>query len=234
MDTLAVVPARGGSSRVPRKNLREVAGKPLIAHTLEQAAESEALDRTIVSTDDEEIQMTAREYGGEVPFTRPAELATDEATSPPVVEHALDWVERHVGSPDIVVMLQVTTPLRTAQDIDDAVAKIRNHSEATSLVSISEYDEPPYWAVETEDDVLRPHFDRDVLWTDNIPRSQDLPTLYHPNGAIFAARTEAFREEINFYTDVTIGYEMPPERSIDIDEPFELELVRTLMESNEN
>lgn len=233
MDTFAVIPARGGSSRVPRKNVREVGGKPLIAHTIEQAAESETIDRAIVSTDDDEIASVAREYGGDVPFARPAELATDEATSPPVVEHALQWVEDRGESPDVVVMLQVTTPLRTARDIDEAVRKLRDRPEATSLVSVTEFGDPPYWAVEMDDGVLRPHFDEDVLWTDDIPRSQDLPTLFHPNGAIFAARTDEFHDAVNFYTDVTIGFEMPPERSVDIDEAFELELVRSLFEARD-
>lgn len=227
LEVFAVIPARGGSKRVPKKNVREIAGKPLIAHAIEQAADAEAIDQTIVSTDDEEIAAAAEEYGGTIPFERPAELATDEAKSPPVIEHALDWIESTGESPSIVVMLQVTTPLRIPGDIDGAIEKLRDNPDADSVVSITEFDVPPYWAIESHDDgTLSEHFDRGVLWTDEIPRSQDFETLYYPNGAVFAARTDAFRAETSFYTENTIGYEMPPERSIDIDEPFDLEMAR--------
>jgi CMP-N-acetylneuraminic acid synthetase len=229
MDVFAVIPARGGSTRVPRKNVRTLGEKPLIAHTLDQAADSELIDRTIVSTDDDEIARVAEAHGGSVPFERPAELSTDESTSPPVIEHALDWVESSGAAPDVVVMLQVTTPFRTTDDIDNAIDMLRNHSDATSVVSVAEFDVPPYWAIERDETgLLSEHFDAGVLWTDDIPRSQDFETLYYPNGAVFAAHTEAFREAVSFYTDETVGYVMPPERSLDIDEPHELELARAL------
>lgn len=234
MNTLAVIPARGGSKRVPRKNVREVGGKPLIAHTIDQAAQADRIDRAIVSTDDDEIADTAREYGGDVPFERPESLATDDATSPPVIEHALDWIEAKGEPPDTVVMLQVTSPLRTADDIDETVQTLHGNDEATSAISVSNFDTPPYWALEMGDDGrVNSHFDREVLWVDDIPRSQDFETLYYPNGAVFAADVEVFREVGRFYTETTVGVEMPPERSLDIDEPYELELVRHLFEARE-
>ncbi|MFB6129201.1 MAG: cytidylyltransferase domain-containing protein [Salinigranum sp.] len=231
VDVFAVVPARGGSTRIPGKNLKSIGGKPLIAHTIEQAAAAETIDRAVVSTDDDRIRAVAEDHGGDVPFARPAELATDEATSPPVVEHALEWIEARGESPSIVVMLQVTSPLRTAADIDEAVTELRDCGGADSLVSVSRFDTPPYWALETDGDgMLHSHFEREVLWADEVVRSQDLPTLYHPNGAIFAARTGPFRDALNFYTESTLSYEMPPERSVDIDTPFDLELARSLVE----
>lgn len=227
LEVFAVIPARGGSKRVQKKNVREIGGKPLIAHAIEQASEAESIDETIVSTDDDKIAATAKEYGGTVPFERPAELATDEAKSPPVIKHALDWIESTGESPSIVVMLQVTTPLRTAEDIDRAIDELRSNPEAGSVVSITEFDVPPYWAIEyDENGTLSEHFNRGVLWTDDIPRSQDFETLYYPNGAVFAARTDVFKDETSFYTENTVGYEMPPERSIDIDEPFDLKIAR--------
>jgi len=228
-NVFAVIPARGGSKRIPEKNLRTVAGKPLIAHTIQQAAAAETIDRAVVSTDDDEIAETARKYNGEVPFRRPATLATDEARSAPVVEHALNWVEDQGATPSVIVMLQVTTPLRRPEDINGAINVLRQHDDASSVVSVTEFGTPPYWAVETDEDgYLRNHFDPDALWTNELPRSQDLPALRHPNGAVFAARSGAFRAAESFYTDSTIPYEMPRDRSIDIDEPIDLEIIRAL------
>jgi N-acylneuraminate cytidylyltransferase len=228
--TLAVIPARGGSKRIPRKNLREVDDKPLISHTIQQAEAADEIDRAIVSTDDEEIAKVATEHGGDVPFERPAELATDTATLDGTITHAVEWMEGKDTRYDYVCALQVTSPLRTSEDIDESIERLMD-STADSCVSISEYVTPPQWAVESDEEgFLHEFFDYDFLWADQPSRSQDIPELYHPNGAIFVARTEAWRGHESFYTPRTIGYEMPPERSFDIDEPWELELVRNLMD----
>lgn len=227
--TLAVIPARGGSKRIPRKNLRELDGKPLIAHTIEQANSSSEIDRAIVSTDDEEIVEVSREHGAEVPFKRPKELATDTAPVAGTITHALDWAKREGFHCDCVCSLQVTSPLRTPDDIDEALTRL-NKSSADSCVSISTYESPPQWAViPNEEDFLDEYFDSGSLWSEQPDRSQDIPELYHPNGAIFAAAINAWEAHESFYTPRTIGYQMPPERSFDIDEPWELELIRTLM-----
>lgn len=230
LDVFAVIPARGGSTRVPRKNLKTVGGKPLIAHTIEQAHEAETIDRTIISTDDDEVAAVADRHGGEVPFERPQELATDDASSLDVIEHALDWIEQTEREPQVIAMLQVTTPLRTVADIDLAIQKLRDSASAQSVVSVSGFMTPPLWSVKkNEDGFLTACFEPDVLWKDNIPRSQDLPNIKHPNGAVFAATVDAFNKHDSFYTNRTLEYEMPPERSIDIDEPFELEIARALI-----
>lgn len=224
-----MIPARSGSKRISEKNIRKVFGKPLIAHTIEQAKTATELDRCIISTDSDKIADVAREYGGEVPFKRPKKLATDTASTSAVVEHALDWVESNGISPDVIVLLQVTSPLRETKDIDSAIKRLQKHDHAESIVSVTEFQVPPRWAVETNcEDVLRPYFDESTLWTNEYSRSQDHQTLYYPNGAIFAARVNAFREQQSFYTDLTLKYEMPPERSIDIDEPFDLEIAHAL------
>lgn len=228
--TLAIIPARGGSKRVPRKNVREVAGKPLIAHTIEQAAAADRIDRAVVSTDDEEIADVAEEHGGEVPFTRPAELATDTATLADTVTHALDRLQDDQHRYDRLCTLQVTSPLRTPEDIDGTLAKLEE-TGADSCLTISEYVTPPQWAVaKDETGSLYEFFDFDTLWTDEPDRSQDIPELHHPNGAVFAASTEAWQTYESFYTPHTVGYGMPPERSFDIDEPWELDIVRSLLE----
>lgn len=228
--TLAVIPARGGSKRIPRKNLCEVAGRPLIAHTIQQAEDADEIDRAIVSTDDEEIAEVASEYGGDVPFKRPAELATDTATLAETITHVLEWITQEDSLYNHICSLQVTSPLRTPTDIDEALTCLAD-SSANSCVSISEYVTPPQWAVTPdEDEFLHEFFDYELLWTEQPSRSQDIPELYHPNGAIFAATAEAWKAHESFYTPRTIGYRMPPERSFDIDEPWELELVRNLMD----
>jgi CMP-N-acetylneuraminic acid synthetase len=226
---LAVIPARGGSKRVPNKNVREIGGKPLIAHTIEQTKESEMLDRTIVSTEDDEIREVAKTHGGDVPFERPDELATDTATSDDVILHALDWFDQNNKKFDIVAMVQTTTPFRTSDDIDSALRQLIE-SDADSVISVSEFDVPPVWAVmEDENGHLRSYFEAGYLWTDEIPRSQDTPKLYHPNGAIFSAYVAEFIEQQSFYTNNTLNYKMPRSRSLDIDEPFDLELAQALM-----
>lgn len=225
---LAVIPARGGSKRVSRKNVREVGGKPLIAHTIEHAAESERITKSVVSTDDEEIKATAREYGGSVPFDRPESLATDTAKTAPVVTHAIDWHESRDETFDVVCLLQATSPLRRPEDIDDALA-VLEESDARSVISTTEYRDPPHWAVTTDNDgYLTKYFEQDR--DDRATRSQDLPTLRHANGAVFAATMSSWRETPEFFTNQTVEYRMPPQRSIDIDEPWELSLARCLYE----
>jgi len=230
--TLAVIPARGGSKRVPNKNIREVDGQPLIAHTIKQAENANKVDYAIVSTDDSEIAEVATEYGGNVPFERPAELATDTASSAETITHALDWAKSKGQNFDYVCSLQVTSPLRRPKDIDQVLTRLEK-SDADSCISISEYVTPPQWSVATnENEFLYEFFDYDMLWTDQPTRSQEIPELQHPNGAIFAATTDAWAAHESFYTPRTIGYEMPPQRSFDIDEPWELELVRSLMKGH--
>ena len=224
---LAVIPARGGSKRVPRKNIREVGGKPLIAYAIEQAEEASAVNHSIVSTEDEEIKSVAREHGGDVPFDRPERLATDTATSDEVVRHAVDWFSERGDDFGIVCSVPVTSPFRKASDITNCVEKLAD-SDAKSAVSLTEFDPPPFWAVEKTGEYLQPYFDEGSPWEKT--RTQETPDLHHPNGALFAARVPAFLETESFYTDRTIGYEMPRSRSLDIDEPFDLELARALME----
>lgn len=225
---LALIPARGGSKRVPRKNVRDLGGKPLIAHTIDQAERADAIDIHAVSTDDDETERIARAHEGNVPFERPASLATDEASTSGVVSHALDWYAERDRQFDIVCLLQVTSPLRTPTDIDGALARLQR-TGAESVVTVSPYRVPPQWAVtEGEDGYLTEAFDTGTLWTDDATRSQDLPELSHPNGAVFASTVEAWRMHETFYAPRTVGYEMPPGRGLDIDEPWELEVARAL------
>ena len=211
---LCLIPARSGSKRLPGKNIRLLAGKPLIAYTIEAARNSGVFDCICVSTDDEEIAAIAREYGAEVPFMRPAHLANDTARVVDVSRHALGFFAEHGHEYESFCVLQPTSPLRTANDIRDAYALFRSNG-ADYVVGIVAWEHPPFWAFEKRDNFLTPHWGAEKML-----KTQDLPQLWRPNGAIFMARTDAFLEDGTFYTDQTIGYEMPPERAIDVDDEF--------------
>jgi CMP-N,N'-diacetyllegionaminic acid synthase len=213
---LGVVPARGGSKALPRKNVLPVGGRPLIAWTLRAAQSSRLLTRTVVSTDDDEIADAALAHGGEVPFRRPAELAQDDSSAVAVVLHALEQVGRH----DYVVLLQPTSPLRSSADIDAAV-QVCLTTGAPSCVSVTRAEQNPYWMYTLNDNVLSP-----IL--PDAPaahRRQDLPEVYRLNGAVYVAATDWLRDRGSFVGPGTIGHVMPPERSLDIDTDRDLRLL---------
>jgi CMP-N-acetylneuraminic acid synthetase len=226
-DVLGVIAARGGSKRVPRKNIREVNGKPLLAFAIRDGEAADAVDRVIVSTEDDEIKSIANEWGAETPFTRPQKFATDDATTNDVVLHALDWFEERGKTFTDVCSIPVTTPFREPGDIDETIDLLRR-TGAKSAMGIVGYDSPPFSAVnfESESRRISPYFEESNLWIET--QAQKVPALYHPNGAVFAATVSGFREHGSFYTDDTVGYRMPPERSLDIDVPFDLEVARAL------
>lgn len=146
-----------------------------------------------------------------------------------ILRQALEKAISHFGRFEQICLLQVTSPLRRPSDIDRAV-ELLSESDVESVVSVSPFVTPPQWAVKQgEDGYLEEYFDFGTMWGDEYVRTQDVPELTHPNGAVFVATTQAWREYESFYTPQTIGYEMPPEYSFDIDESWELDLVRTLM-----
>lgn len=228
--TLAIVPARGGSKRIRRKNLREVGGKSLLAHAIEDAEAAAMVDEVLVSTEDEEIARVARDHGAYVPFRRPQDLARDDSPIGPVITDVLDRLRDRGDTYDVVSLIQTTSPLRHSADIDQSI-KLLLDSHADSVISISKFINPPQWAViENETGFLEEFFEAGSLWGGSR-RSQELDNLKHPNGAIFAAWVDAWDDEQSFYTDHTVGYEMPPIRSFDVDEPWELDIVRAIIGS---
>lgn len=206
---VAVIPARGGSKGILRKNTRDLAGKPLIAWTIEAASKSKYLDRVILSSDDNEIIEIAKSYGCEAPFIRPAYLATDDAISADVILHALDEVDSY----DYVVMLQPTSPLRTTEDIDQCIEMLFD-KKANSCVSICESSQSPYWMYTLNDEDKIGSF---VKEEELILRRQDLPVVYSLNGAIYISEIDWFRKKKSFLTNQTVGFIMPRSRSYDID-----------------
>ena len=232
MRTLGVIPARGHSKSIPRKNLAPVLGRPLIAYTIEAALQAGRLSRTIVSTDDAEIAAISRQYGAEVPFVRPAELATDQAYSLPVMQHALREVERQEGvAYDAVVMLQPTAPLREAADIDAAV-DLLVQSGADAVISVVEVGghHPFRMKQVLPDGRLVNYIERG--FEDMRPR-QELPPVYLRNGALYLTRRHVLLEQSSFSGQRCMAYVMPAERSVNIDSPLDLVLVESLLRREE-
>jgi CMP-N,N'-diacetyllegionaminic acid synthase len=217
---LAVITARGGSKGIPRKNLRAVAGKPLIAWTIEAARKSRYLDRVVLSSEDDEIMRVAAEWGCEVPFTRPASLAQDDT---PGIDPVLDALARLPGY-GLVVLLQPTSPLRSADDIDRAI-ELCVERRAPACVSVMAASESPYWMFTLEEAKMRPLLGKAAL----PERRQDLPQAYSLNGAVYVARPPWLLETRSFLAEGTVAYVMPDERSVDIDEELDLKLAEILL-----
>lgn len=213
---LAIIPARGGSKGLPRKNVLPVAGKPLIAWTIAAARASRYIDRVIVSSDDDEIIGTARALGCEAPFVRPAELARDDTPGIAPVLHALSVLPGY----DVVVLLQPTSPLRTVRDVDSCVEQLVE-TGAPSCVSVCEAECHPYLAYEKGADGSLQSFiaERAIA---NM-RRQDFPPAWRLNGAVYAARVDWLKQAGTFVAAGTIGYAMPVDRSLDIDTREDLE-----------
>ncbi len=219
---LAIVPARGGSRGMPGKNLLKVAGKPLLGWTFDAASACARLSRTILSSDSEEICAAARAIGLEVPFVRPAELARDDTPGIEPVLHALDVLEEDF---DYVVLLQPTSPLRLAADIDAALDQCLQGG-APSCVSVSEVEPSPYWSfVLGEQARLKPLIESSRRFT----RRQDLPAVYGLNGAVYVAEVEWLRRERSFVTSETAASVMPRERAADLDDELDLVLIEALL-----
>ncbi len=210
---LALIPARGGSKGLPGKNIRTLHGKPLIAWSIEAAKKSKYVDRTIVSTDSSEIAAIAEEYGGELPFKRPAELAADNSTGIDVCLHAMEWLSEKNDIYDLLLILQPTSPLRTTSDIDAAIATL-DAKQAKALVSVCETDHHPWWSNQLPKDGNMKNFLRPEVLNKN---RQELPTYYRLNGAIYLIETKLIKKTRSFYGPETFAYVMPTERSIDID-----------------
>ena len=223
MKILGVVTARGGSKSIPRKNIKELAGKPLIAWTIEAAKDSGVFDRVIFSTDDEEIASVGRQYGAEVPFLRPPELAQDATPHLPVMQHAVTWLKEHEHyEPDFVCILQPTAPLRRAFHLREAVELLKR-TGADSVVAMVEIPGhfSPHWAVEVDEQGLGKLLLSKEPIRKRIPRRQNLPKAYAHSGAIYLFRTALLFDPVDpsFYGDKVAGYVMEDKYNINIDDP---------------
>ena len=220
---LALIPARGGSKGVPRKALVELGGKSLLRWTVEAAQACSSIDHLVLSTDDEEYANVARSLGCDVPFLREAHLATDSASGMDVV---LDAIERLPGY-DLILLLQPTSPLRKAADIQSFL-EFSQSGGSDFCVSVSRAEKSPFWMFTAEDDKLQPIMDKAYLKKGR----QDLPDIYVPNGALYLAPCSGLKKQQSFFTDETLGYKMPKESSVDIDNPEDLLVAQYFLDNH--
>jgi len=229
LETIAIIPARGGSKGIKRKNLVPFNGKPLVAHSVIHAIQSGLVSRVLVSTDDEEIRSVALSYGAEAPFLRPAELAEDHVLDLPVFEHALLWLmEKEDYQPDFVVHLRPTTPYRLPVWIDDALQLLMNHPEADSVRSISEPDKHPYRMFTIDGDGFLDPIMKHEHPVPYLLRRQDLPSVYYYNCVIDVTRPATIFGKKSMTGERIFPYIMTPDEVIDIDTPRDLEIARLL------
>lgn len=215
---LSIIPARGGSKGLPNKNIRNCAGKPLIAWSIEAALRSVYITKNIVSTDSPDIANIAKKFGADIPFMRPQLLATDDSSSDDVIKHAINWFNEHSSIKyDLIILLQPTSPLRNHHDIDQAIAYYYENKKTDTDTLISAYP------VEKKYNLLMQRNNKLGEFCFNINknniRRQSQPTLFLPNGAIFIAPFEKFN---GFYNDDTLIFEMKKSQSIDIDTEHDL------------
>lgn len=226
-----MIPARGGSKSVPRKNIRLVAGKPLIAHTIEQAKKSDLITRVVVSTDDQEIAEISRQFGAEVPFLRPAELAQDDTPDWPVFDHALRWLKTNENyEPDIVVHLRATTPNRSVETLDKAITTFIASPDIDSMRSVRPAEYSPYKMVLIRPDgciepVVIPPNCKNELW--NMPR-QALPQAYQGDGYVDISRPRVILGRKSMFGEKTKAY-IIDEPVVDIDYEEDLRKAETML-----
>jgi N-acylneuraminate cytidylyltransferase/CMP-N,N'-diacetyllegionaminic acid synthase len=222
---LAFIPARGGSKKLPRKNILNLNNKPLIAWSIKAAENSKYVDHILVSTDDDEILNIAKQYGASAPFKRPARLSMDNSKTIDVMLHAIKWLKNKNEEYDIIVLLQPTSPLRISEDIDNAL-ELLLLQKANAIISVCTAEHNPLWTNHLPEDGRMNNFlDKNIL---NKNR-QELPEFFRLNGAVFVVYVDYLEKNKSFYGENTFAYIMPLERSIDVDNRIDLELCRILL-----
>ena len=220
---VAIVPARGGSKRLPRKNLLDLNGKPLIAYSIEAGLKSKYIDKVIVSSDDKEILNVSKQYKAEI-INRPSELASDKSTTFDAIKHTLDNISRY----DYVVLLQPTSPLRYEKHIDEAI-ELLEEKNADAIISVCEMEHSPLWSNTLSNNHDMSNFLRDEVLN---KRSQDLEKYYRLNGAIYICKTDKLLETGGFFLkDNIFAYIMSREYSIDIDEKIDFDIATVIKKS---
>ena len=217
---LAIIPARGGSKRLPRKNILDLAGKPLIAWSIEAGLKSKYVDKVVVSSDDDEILEVSKKYGADT-IRRPDELASDSASTFDTIKHTIDNFEKY----DYIVLLQATSPLRNSLHLEKAIELLES-KEANAVVSVCEMDHSPLWSNTLNEKLSMVGFLRDEVLN---KRSQDLDKYYRLNGAIYICKNEKLLEEKSFFLRENIfAYKMDRKSSVDIDEEIDFKLIKLL------
>ncbi|MEK5757567.1 acylneuraminate cytidylyltransferase family protein [Acinetobacter variabilis] len=223
----ALIPARGGSKRLPRKNVKLLHGKPLIAWSIEVAKVSKYIDRVVVSTDDEEIKRISEQHGAEVPFLRPEHLANDHASSFDVIKHTIDYLKLDQSN-ELIVLLQPTSPLRLVSEIDRAL-EFFVHKNAKGVVSISETEHSPMWSNTLPENSCMSDFIRPEV---QGKRSQDLPKFFRLNGSIYIYETLSLLEQSKiFFNENVYGFKTSLETAVDIDTGLDFLIAETIMKN---
>ena len=243
MDILAIIPGRKGSKGVLNKNIQEINGKPLISYSIEAALNSKFIKRIVVSSDSEKILEIANGYNVEMgknsksakkiknpknieSIKRPEHLSQDDSTTMDVIKHVLDTLNHEKDYfPDIIILLQPTSPLRDFNDIDEAIKIFLDEKNVDSLVSVCKFDHNPLWGFKLNNNILTPAFGEEFL----KKRRQELPDLFLPNGAIFIGKTDKIIENNSFYAKKTMAFLMSSEKSLDIDTELDLKIVKCVM-----
>jgi CMP-N-acetylneuraminic acid synthetase len=225
------VPARGGSKGIPRKNLRLLAGRPLVAHAVKAGLDATHVSRVLCSTDNPEIADVAREAGADVPFLRPAELARDSSEDWPVFVHALNWLEEHDGwIPDLVVNLRPTSPLRTSRHVDDAIVLLQSTgADSVKAVCLARQHPHKMW-LRQPDGRIEPYLKTPFRMSrgPDVPRAE-LEDVYWQNGVVDVTRREVILGQGVMIGQRVAGLLTQPEESIDIDTPLDLALAELLL-----
>ncbi|MDM2928532.1 acylneuraminate cytidylyltransferase family protein [Citrobacter sp. Cm046] len=221
---VAIIPARAGSKRLPGKNIKLLAGKPLIVWTIEAAITSNLFDVILVTTDSEEIANIARAAGASVPFLRPSELSTDTSSTNEVISHAVDWIEQNVGTVSCVTLLQPTSPLRTADDIAQAM-NMYDTKQASAIVSVCLTEHPIQFCNTLPIDLSMAGF----IKTQDNKRSQELEPSWRLNGAIYIFDRKYVSNLTHLYEQNTFAYIMKRENSIDIDQELDFILAEIIL-----
>lgn len=229
MIRICTICARGGSKGVKNKNLRELLGKPLIVHSILQAKASSLFDVIAVSSDSDDILQVSKQYGADYIIKRPDELATDKAAKLPAIQHCVQQVEQMSGLQfDTMVDIDATSPLRIIEDLNNTVAKIENCSNVTNLITAAPARRSPYFNLVEES--IDGYVQLSKSLKKPIVRRQDAPKAYDMNASIYIWKRKAFFEAQSIFTNNTILYVMPEERSLDIDSELDFEIVQFLAE----
>ena len=226
---LAIIPARAGSKRLPGKNMMNLCGKPLIQWTIEAARGSEYIDEILISTDSENIIELAKNLGVNAPFKRPSELAQDKSSTLEAVRHAVDFQQEVKGlTYDYVLLLQPTSPLRTTEDIDEAL-RLLERKNADAVISVCAAEHSPLWSNTLDDTLSMDNFVSNEI---KSRRSQELPTYYRLNGAIYICKLERLITENSFFIKNNIyAHIMKQENSVDIDTLIDFKLAEAVLKS---
>lgn len=225
MNNLAIIPARSGSKGLKDKNIKILNGKPLLAYSIDAALKSGIFDEVYVSTDSQEYADIAMKYGAKVPFLRSEKAATDQASSWDVVREALSCYEKEDKNFDMITLLQPTTPLRTAEDIQRSY-QLYQENKANAVVSVCEVDHSPLWSNTLPEDLSLTNFIRKEV--SDMPRQQ-LQTYYRINGGIYMVKVDYFKKTDNIYADSCYAYIMDKKRSVDIDDEFDFRIAEVLL-----